>query len=196
MQPYFIPSKIEIGRSTVYLSIETRDNLLRNGLQLLVADFFKTLNPRAYQQYLISFIDRKTVHTGCPNCRWHSSRNDDIRIIDIILDEHTTRVKGNVVPRRITVANFHTVFNKLIKSNNAENIYNYGNQVLCTPCQLKKLGKKSKEVLDLIMAGKNAKDISGELKIDEKTVSRHKRIIMEKMGVTNLQFLHKRFINC
>lgn len=196
MQPNFIPTKIEIGRSIIYLYIETQDNMLKNGLQLLVEDYFKTIKSRAYQEYLISFIDRKTEHAGCPNCRRPPSRDNNTHIINIILDENIVTIDGNNIPRTITIDNFHATFNQIIKNNKNVESYSYDNEVLCTQCQLKNLGRKSKVVLDMIMAGKNTRYISSILKIDEKTVSRHKRIIMQKMGVSNIQFLHKRFINC
>ena len=47
--------------------------------------------------------------------------------------------------------------------------------------RLKTLSARQREVLDLLVAGKHTKQIASELGIGEKTVAKHRALVIEKM---------------
>lgn len=51
---------------------------------------------------------------------------------------------------------------------------------------LKQLTKREIEIMDLLILGKWTKEIAGELKVSETTVSTHKQNIFRKLDVTNI----------
>jgi FixJ family two-component response regulator len=51
---------------------------------------------------------------------------------------------------------------------------------------IEKLSARQREVLDLLIAGKHAKQIASDLGIGEKTVAKHRAAVLEKMQVDNV----------
>ncbi len=52
--------------------------------------------------------------------------------------------------------------------------------------RLEKLSARQREVLDLLVAGKHAKQIAAELGIGEKTVAKHRAMVLEKLQADNV----------
>lgn len=60
--------------------------------------------------------------------------------------------------------------------------------------RIEKLSPRQRNVLDLLVAGKNSKQIAAELKIGEKTVAKHRAGVLEKMRADNVVDLVRQMI--